>query len=69
MNNLALDTMRELARTHERAAKALWGRADRALSPRVRATLMIRANEEQQRALYWTLRARNLAPKGARASA
>jgi hypothetical protein len=63
MNDLPVDTMIELARTHERRAKALWKQHDRAISPTTRASLALKADWEQRAAIHFTMRVRNLRPQ------
>lgn len=63
MNDLPVDTMIELARTHERRAKALWKQHDRAISPATRARLALQANAEQNAAIHYTMKVRNLRPQ------
>lgn len=69
MSNLPIEQMRELARSHERKAKVLWARADRTLSPAVKAKIILQANAEQNSAVYWTMRVRNLTPRPIKVSA
>jgi hypothetical protein len=63
MNNLPIDLMLELARDHERRAKVLWKRAERAIIPDTKAKLMLQANAEQQTANAYSMRVRNLTPR------
>lgn len=59
---MTYDLAMEMVKTHNRRATILLARADRTMSPTVRAALVRQANEEQMAAIRWTNEARVYKP-------